>query len=69
MTYQGRPPAPPPPQTDKVKLEGQMLPNIDLSKHSPTLRFSDVTTLLIHHGVLQIWSCFWYIQLIENETS
>lgn len=33
----GAPPAPPPPQTDKVKHEGQMLPNIDLSKHSPTV--------------------------------
>lgn len=56
MTYQGCPPAPapPPPQTDKVKHEGQMLPNIDLSKHSPSLCFSDVTALLIHHDVLEI---------------
>lgn len=46
----GTPPALPPPQIDKVKHEGQILSNIDLSKHPPTLCCPDVTTVSVHHS-------------------
>ena len=37
-------------QIDKVKHEGQILPNIDLSKQSPILCCPDVTTVSVHYS-------------------
>lgn len=37
-------------QIDKVKHEGQILPNIDLSKQSPLLCCPDVTTVSVHYS-------------------